>query len=1837
MLLNSHLIVEDLTTRAGALSGRVSSTRDLIGQLEGLLGSASVASTESKRAAHRRLIRARRDISDLISDVRSLTEIVGVVDRGHKLGSTVAKLRELNDLLTEQRRRIDALSGDHRRLDGSRIADGWRPPSRKRTALQETSHDKDLGTDGDSFERHVMHPALPGDTGIWVQNNQEDLAPIRTGAVETVDGGANVIPRDNGVDGELVELRQTNRLLARAVAHLADKLKPAAELVRSQLGYEVESFQAETVPLSSRLLNAHVRKTRIGFQADKNQRLIRDRMQLIDASRLFDSKFYASQLGSDGLQDMAALYHYLTHGWLLGLDPHPLFSVKYYFTRNADVLAAGIEPLSHYVEFGSKEMRDPHPLFLGSYYKATAGVAIPRDIPMLSHFLTEKNAGRPHPFFDASEYAVRAGLATDDVAFAIMHYASVGWQAGLDPSPLFKTKFYLSQFSQIEVGTLEPYTHYVLVGAAHELDPHPLFDTHHYLRSRPDISPYHVDPLAHYLLVGETEGASPSRFFDPSYYAARYGSQAGERGALWHYLSTGYTRGHDPHPDFNCARYRQIHDLPANGTTNPLEHFLLTALYGMGSSGYEGPSPSPATGYQTDPPTPVPAITRTPAKSERLRIPAASSYRAESALQKREYPGKRAAIAERPNLLVVAHIAGEYLFGSERSLLDILEGLERLPANMFVALPQNAPAYTNAVRQHAHKVFVFKYGWWKKDELPSAAVQRAFEALIVENKIDAVHCNTIMLREPLAAARSCNIPATVHARELIQHDRALLDIIGEPPARIIEAVKQRSDWIVANSQATADTFFKPNRTFVVPNTIDLTSMDMQNDVPGNEVRFGLISSNILKKGLLDVVELAREADKSCPNARFLLIGPETDLTRQIRQMQLCGETPKNIAFPGYASTPRDAIAQVNVVLNFSHFAESFGRTVLEAMAARRPVIAYRWGALPELIEHGGNGYLVPFRQPKQALPYVEALCKDGKLIDELGDRGRALVVQKYSPEQYATAFKTVYARILPRGDNAIPLVAPPDGRSGANMLRARDLDLSTKAVQPVRVAYFCWHFPVPSETFVLSELEALVKLGLDVIVFCRQSPHKGFTPPFQIRYERVDSCESLAKRLKETSRTIVHAHFAYPTVTEMVWPACEVARLPFTFIAHAQDIFRYENDKRNRLAEIGTSQWCRRLFVLSTFHSEFVIERGFPKEKVVINPNAVDVATFSAAWCDRREDRPFRRIVAVHRFVEKKGLSNLIRAAALIRDLGVTVDIYGYGELATEYKRLVEELSLDNVVINGSLTQQQVIEVMREADLFACPSIRARDGDMDGIPTSIVESMLAGLPVLTTAISGIPDLVCDEVTGFVAEPTPEGIAHAIRRFYHLPTLQVRTVINAAKERAKDRHDVQRLVRVLMRVWENRTADIVVVSWNNLTELKVVAERILANTALPYHLIICDNQSRREPVQDYLRDLWQRYGHVTIIFNDHNAMVGPGTNLALEQGQSDYAIYICGKEGISFAKGWELPFIHALEGDPLVGLVGSIGHSPTYLTGSQYASGIPLFSKFRNREFAERNPDRLFGHVQGGLFAIRRKMYAEIGGFSDLVPHDYTDVEYSFYAESCGWKLADTSNALALFNKSRPTLAQRFDESLVVAHPVLLNEIEQFDAVVRGVLKHCNVCNWFGEAFSADDLKCPACSAGRADRTLFRWLSESKYMYRRLPSLAVGLDGAMAQVWKQQFQGLRCSVPELLTILRRAERLPNKASSFHLAYIRCRLMKRDSLMMIARELKRVLIPGGRALIQVEELHCESADWQRFKDELCEALDKQVFAGPTEIVFTSRAVQLTWMPLLEFVRSASPEIL
>jgi lipopolysaccharide biosynthesis protein/GT2 family glycosyltransferase/glycosyltransferase involved in cell wall biosynthesis len=387
--------------------------------------------------------------------------------------------------------------------------------------------------------------------------------------------------------------------------------------------------------------------------------------------------------------------------------------------------------------------------------------------------------------------------------------------------------------------------------------------------------------------------------------------------------------------------------------------------------------------------------------------------------------GHRTAHPLWPTVMVCGHMVGQQLFGGERSFLDVLDGLQSMRVNVVVTLPPGEPyrykrnegfdlsevnpSYLEEVRRRCISLWVFPYPWLKERPLEESVVRR-FMHLIVEYRVDLVHANTIMLREPLEAARRLRRPTMVHAREMIDHDESLKGFIGWDADRIRQLVGELSDHLIANSEATAR-MFRHRSTYLVQNCVDTRDLDLENSIDG-PIRFGIVSSNQPKKGIADFVEVARLCEQRGLAAEFLVIGPENDFIRKLREDVRGQGLPSNLRFAGYQATPREAMALVNVLLNLSHFAESFGRTVAEAAAARRPVVVYRWGALPELVRHGQTGFVAPYRDTAAIAGHVQWLCEHPQEISRMGERGRELMAARFSREMLRSRLAAAYRPIL---------------------------------------------------------------------------------------------------------------------------------------------------------------------------------------------------------------------------------------------------------------------------------------------------------------------------------------------------------------------------------------------------------------------------------------------------------------------------------------------------------------------------------------------------------------------------------------------------------------------------------------------------------------------------------------------------------------------------------------------------------------------------------------------------------------------------------------------------------
>ena len=281
-------------------------------------------------------------------------------------------------------------------------------------------------------------------------------------------------------------------------------------------------------------------------------------------------------------------------------------------------------------------------------------------------------------------------------------------------------------------------------------------------------------------------------------------------------------------------------------------------------------------------------------------------------------------------------------------------------------------------------------------------------------------------------------------------------------------------------------------------------------------------------------------------------------------------------------------------------------------------------------------------------------------------------------------------------------------------------------------------------------------------------------------------------RLREMGIGHVHAHFAGMAARTAFWIK-EFFQITFSFTAHANDIFA------PRQFEITLEKLvdAARAIVTETDYAAQFLDQRFPNcvDRIQRIYNGLDLAEFERAGFSSTPPL----IVAVGRLIPKKGFSDLIRACGLLAGGGKSFqcEIIGAGPLETELCRQIEELGLqDRVVLVGAKPQSQLRQRLAAANVFVLPSVIDADGGMDNLPTVIMEAMATGLPVVSTDISGIPEMVIENETGFLVRPGDVlAMANAIEKLLNDRSLAQR-LGDGGYERAQRLFSIEKNVREL---------------------------------------------------------------------------------------------------------------------------------------------------------------------------------------------------------------------------------------------------------------------------------------------------------------------------------------------------------------------------------------------------------------------------------------------------------
>ncbi|MFL5727517.1 MAG: glycosyltransferase [Chloroflexota bacterium] len=291
-----------------------------------------------------------------------------------------------------------------------------------------------------------------------------------------------------------------------------------------------------------------------------------------------------------------------------------------------------------------------------------------------------------------------------------------------------------------------------------------------------------------------------------------------------------------------------------------------------------------------------------------------------------------------------------------------------------------------------------------------------------------------------------------------------------------------------------------------------------------------------------------------------------------------------------------------------------------------------------------------------------------------------------------------------------------------------------------------------------------------------------------------------ARLIRAEGAAHVHCHFAtYPAFAGLV--IHRLTGIPFSFTAHAHDIHMDETMLARKVREasfvVAISEDNRRRLTSTAPAADD--GAGDAAAKIHVIHCGVDTARFApgrrreaAPGVARSDGADALNILSIGRLMELKGHADLIAACALLRAAGVAFrcTIVGDGPLRGELQASVANAGLEGLVtLTGPQTSDEVLERLAAADVLAAPSRPDHEGRMEGIPVVLMEAMSAGLPVVASRMTGVPELVADGETGLLTEPGDVAeLTAALHRLADDPALRDRLGI-AGRARVQEQFEL----------------------------------------------------------------------------------------------------------------------------------------------------------------------------------------------------------------------------------------------------------------------------------------------------------------------------------------------------------------------------------------------------------------------------------------------------------------
>jgi colanic acid/amylovoran biosynthesis glycosyltransferase len=350
----------------------------------------------------------------------------------------------------------------------------------------------------------------------------------------------------------------------------------------------------------------------------------------------------------------------------------------------------------------------------------------------------------------------------------------------------------------------------------------------------------------------------------------------------------------------------------------------------------------------------------------------------------------------------------------------------------------------------------------------------------------------------------------------------------------------------------------------------------------------------------------------------------------------------------------------------------------------------------------------------------------------------------------------------------------------------------------MRVGFVVDKFPSLSETFILDQVNGFLERGFEVGVICNENALKqdgtrnwqalsentvcwwGGLAPLRpslkklpaLLWDKISTAFDILFSQKLQNFDVIIAHFGNNGLRVARVLKRKKLAAPLVTIFHGRDVGRPVRDdslwQYNVLFEQGAMQ-----LTVNDYFRTALVGAGAAPASVVVHHMGVRTSDIEYSW--RSWEQGTLKFISVCRLTEKKAIEFALRALGEVSISNPRLDwaytVIGSGELLADLKQLAKSLDIaDRVIFLGARPHSEVKQRLQEAHVFVLPSVTAHDGDVEGIPVSLMEAMAAGLTVVSTYHSGIPELIKDQKTGFlVPERDVEALARKLLWIAENPT------------------------------------------------------------------------------------------------------------------------------------------------------------------------------------------------------------------------------------------------------------------------------------------------------------------------------------------------------------------------------------------------------------------------------------------------------------------------------------